>query len=177
MSKSPPNRKENPPDESLTPGTLIDGARMYAAAADAVNERLPNALHVLTNLLCTSIELSLKAHLRQAGYSEKQLRGIGHDLRVLLEHACKHGLADTGSRELVLAVACAGHEMRLFVYPRKANLQVILPWRLRQMCQELILEVLPRIHGQAALDATRNEPGVEIRSRYPEDLNASAWAV
>jgi hypothetical protein len=34
-------------DESLTAGTLVDGARMYAAAADAVNDSYPNALHVL----------------------------------------------------------------------------------------------------------------------------------
>lgn len=62
----------NAPEDPLTAGTLIDGARMYAAAADAVNERMPNALHVLSHLLCTSIELALKAHLRHKGYDEVQ---------------------------------------------------------------------------------------------------------
>ncbi len=28
--------------DSLTSGTLVDGARMYAAAADAVNVKYPN---------------------------------------------------------------------------------------------------------------------------------------
>jgi len=95
------------PDESLSAGTLIDGARMYAAAADVVNQRLPNALHVLSHLLCTSIELALKAYLRHSGYAEKQLRSLGHDLRKLLQHASDIGLTYTGSRSFVLAVA--GH--------------------------------------------------------------------
>ena len=56
-------------DETLTAGTLIDGARMYAAAADAVNDRYPNALHVLSHLLGMSIELALKAYIRDAGCS------------------------------------------------------------------------------------------------------------
>lgn len=46
------------PDGGLTAGTLIDGARMYAASADAVNNTYPNALHVLSHLLGTSIELA-----------------------------------------------------------------------------------------------------------------------
>ena len=59
---------------SLTPGTLIDGARMYAAAADAVNDRYPNALHVLSHLLGLSIELTLKAYLQYAGMSVRHMR-------------------------------------------------------------------------------------------------------
>src|SRR5579872_252409 len=85
-------------EDSLTAGTLIDGARMYAASADAVNQRMPNSLHVLSHLLCTSIELALKAYLRNSGYTEKQLRRIGHDLRPLLDHAEKNGFTNTGSR-------------------------------------------------------------------------------
>jgi hypothetical protein len=56
-------------DEGLTAGTLIDGARMYAASADAVNDQYPNALHVLSHLLGMSIELALKAYLKHAGCS------------------------------------------------------------------------------------------------------------
>ena len=82
---------------AVTSGTLIDGARMYAAAADAVNERHPNALHVLSHLLGMAIELALKAFLMKAGQTERELRKIGHDLQALLAAANAHGLTSTGS--------------------------------------------------------------------------------
>lgn len=163
-------------DESLTPGTLIDGARMYAAAADAVNQRLPNSLHVLSHLLCTSIELTLKAFLRHSGYEEQQLRRLGHDLRDLFQHASDKGLYYTGSRSFVLAVAGQNYRERLFVYPESGTMNVIMPCRLRQMCHELISDVFTSIKGKETLEAMANEPGLCVQSIYPDDLNASAWA-
>jgi len=163
-------------DDSLTAGTLIDGARMYAAAADAVNDRLPNALHVLSHLLCTSIELALKAQLRHAGYDEGQLRKLGHDLRELFVHCSKLGLDYTGSRSFVLGVAGYNYRERLFVYPEPGVMNVILPRRLREMCHELICDIFPRIKGTEVFEALVNEPGLAIRSAYAEDLDASAWA-
>lgn len=163
-------------DDSLTAGTLIDGARMYAAAADAVNERMPNALHVLSHLLCTSIELALKAHLRHEGYDERQLRKLGHDLRELFVHCSKHGLDYTGSRSFVLFVAGRNYRERLFVYPEAGVMNIILPRRLREMCRDLICDIFPRIKGVESFEALMNEPGIAILSAYPEDLNASAWA-
>ena len=163
-------------DESLTPDTLIDGARMYASAADAVNQRLPNSLHVLSHLLCTSIELALKAYLRQSGYEEQQLRRLGHDLRDLFQHASGKGLYYTGSRSFVLAVAGHNYRERLFVYPENGTMNVIMPWRLRQMCHELITDIFTSIKGKQTLEAMANEPGLCIQSIYPHDLNASAWA-
>lgn len=163
-------------DNSLTAGTLIDGARMYAAAADAVNDRLPNALHVLSHLLCTSIELALKAQLRHAGYDEGQLRKLGHDLRELFVHCSKVGLDYTGSRSFVLGVAGYNYRERLFVYPEAGVMNVILPRRLREMCHELICDIFPRIKGAEAFEALANEPGLAILSTYTEDLHASAWA-
>ena len=53
----------NASETSRFAGTLIDGARMYAASADAVNDKYPNALHVLSHLLGMSVELALKAYL------------------------------------------------------------------------------------------------------------------
>lgn len=50
-------------EKSEFSGTLIDGARMYAESADAVNDKYPNALHVLSHLLGMSTELALKAYL------------------------------------------------------------------------------------------------------------------
>jgi hypothetical protein len=163
-------------EDSLTAGTLIDGARMYAAAADAVNERMPNALHVLSHLLCTSIELALKAHLRHIGYTEGQLRKLGHDLRQLFVECSQHGLDYTGSRSFVLFVAGANYRDRLFAYPQEGVMNVIIPRRLREMCRELICDVLPGIKGAEAFQTLVNEPGIAILSDYPEELNASAWA-
>ena len=163
-------------DDSLTAGTLIDGARMYAAAADAVNDRLPNALHVLNHLLCTSIELALKAHLRHEGYEERQLRQLGHDLRELFLHCSKRGLDYTGSRSFVLGVAGHNYSERLFVYPEIRVMNTILPRRLREMCHELICEVFARVKGTEVLAALDNEPGLAIHSTYVEDLDVSAWA-
>jgi len=148
---------------------------MYAAAADAVNDRLPNALHVLSHLLGTSIELALKAYLRHHGYSEKELRKLSHDLRQLLEHAQQKGLQKTGSRSFVLAVTGHNYRERLFVYPENGAMNVIMPWRLRQMANELIEEVFVEVHGQNEYDKLKDDPGLSVNSRYPEDVNASAW--
>src|SRR5262245_57513627 len=101
----------------MTSGTLIDGARMYAAAADAVNDRYPNALHVLSHTLGMAIELALKAFLVHHGLTERDLRRIGHDLRELLLKAEAHGLARSGSRRFRLSVLGANYEERIFAYP------------------------------------------------------------
>ena len=50
-------------EQSRYAGTLIDGARMYAASADATNDKYPNALHVLSHLLGMSAELALKVYI------------------------------------------------------------------------------------------------------------------
>ena len=97
---------------------------MYAAAADAVNNKFPNSLHVLSHLLGTSIELALKAYLHHFGYSEKRLKIIGHDLGKLFDHAVKNSLAWTGSRSFVLRVAGHNYRERLFVYPMEAILSL-----------------------------------------------------
>jgi hypothetical protein len=76
---------------SLNSGTLVDGARMYAAAADAVNDKHPNALHVLSHLLGMSIELALKAYLKHHGCSEAKLKSLGHDLIKLFSETEKFG--------------------------------------------------------------------------------------
>lgn len=64
----------------------------------------------------------------------------------------------------------------LFAYPREAMLVIIMPWRLGQMARELIKISFGKIKGSAVLEAMQNEPGLSIRSHYPEDLTPSAWA-
>jgi hypothetical protein len=162
---------------SLTPGTLIDGARMYAAAADAVNDRYPNALHVLSHLLGISIELALMAYLRRTGMSVPDLRRLGHDLAKLLAAAEEHGLVHTGSRHFRMSVLGANYHERLFAYPQEGVLNIIVPARLRVIAHELIEEVFIAVKGQDVYATMHAEPGLCIRSKYPEDLDASAWAV
>jgi len=149
---------------------------MYAAAADAINDKLPNTLHVLTHVLGMSIELALKAYLRHAGYSEKQLIRIGHDLGLILDHAMEHGLVYTGSRNFVLRVVGHNYRQRLFAYPRQGSMNIIMPWRLRQMADELIKEIFVTINGNDMFEAHKSSPGLYIQSSYPDDLDASAWA-
>ena len=82
----------NTDSPGLSAGTLIDDARMYAAAADAVNEKLPKALHVLSHLLGMSIEPALTAYLRHHGSSVRELKRLGHDLGAIYERAQQSGL-------------------------------------------------------------------------------------
>jgi len=163
-------------EDSLTSCTLLDGARMYAAAADAVNDKLPNSLHVISHLIATSIELALKAYLRHFKYTEKQLKKIGHNLKGLLDAVCKVGFEYTGSRNFVLYVSGYNYSQRLFVYPEIGNMNIILPQRLRQMADELIREVYLVIHGSEDYKKNSGEQGLFIDSSYPDDLDACKWA-
>jgi hypothetical protein len=159
-----------------TPGTLIDGARMYAAAADAVNRELPNSFHVISHLLGTSIELSLKAYLLNKGSSHKVIRSIGHDLADLFRECVKHGLSYTGRRNFVLTVMSKVYKDRVFAYPKPAMINSISPWRLRQVAHELIVFCFIEIKGQAVFDELSGKPGLCISSEYPKDIEPSAWA-
>ena len=163
-------------EDTLTADTLLDGARMYAAAADAVNNKLPNSFHVLSHLMATSIELALKAYLRKNGYSERQLKSLGHNLKVLLDKACTLGFEYTGSRNFVLYVSGYIYKQRLFVYPENCNLNTILPKRLRQMVDEIIREVFILLYGEEEYNNSSNKQGLFIDSSYPDDLDASNWS-
>ncbi len=162
-------------DNSLTSHTLLDGARMYAASADAINEKLPNSLHVISQCLGTSIELALKAFLRSHGYSEKQLRKLGHDLPTLLEQACERGLLDTGSRKFVLTVTGRNYKDRLFSYPENAIMNIIEPLRLRQIADELIREVYVYMYGLKKFEQSKQEQGLYISSEYVEEACTISW--
>ncbi|MFM8552783.1 MAG: hypothetical protein ACKOCD_10845 [Nitrospiraceae bacterium] len=161
----------------LSAGTLIDGARMYAAAADAVNEKFPNALHVLSHLLGISIELTLKAYLRHHGSSVRELRRLGHDLGAIYERAQQSGLTYTGSRNFRLRVLGANYKARAFAYPEESKMVVIEPWSLRQVAHDLIINVFSHIKGERTLAELADQPGLRIASHYAEETEASAWAM
>jgi hypothetical protein len=158
----------------LTKFTMFDGAKMYAAAADAVNDQMPNSLHVLSHLLCTSVELALKSYLIHVGYSEKQLRKIGHDLSKLLKATVDEGFYYTGSRNFVLTVSGVLYKQRIFAYPENARMRIILPVRLRQMTNEILNEVSETIFTDQERE-NLPQRGLSIESNYLDDINASEW--
>ena len=148
---------------------------MYAAAADAVNDRFPNSFHVLSQLLAMSLELALKAYLRKVGYTKKQLKALGHNLGRLFKEAKQHGLEHTGSRNFVLHVTGALYMPRIFAYPEECRMNSINPGRLRQMASELIEVSFRAIHGDDRYEKLQKEPGLAIQSVYPENCEPSAW--
>ncbi|MES1923979.1 hypothetical protein T31B1_01610 [Salinisphaera sp. T31B1] len=150
---------------------------MYAASADAVNDKYPNALHALSHMLGMSIELALKAYLKQHHLTDKEIRRLGHDLEALYERAKEFGLKDTGSRSFRLAVLGANYKARIFAYPKETNLNVIQPWSLREISQEIIQEVFEVVKGVEAASELQDAPGLTILSFYPSDIVPSAWAV
>lgn len=139
-------------------GTLIDGARMYAAAADAVNDKLPNPIQVLSHLLGMSIEPALKAYLKNNGVSTKEVRKLGHNLGALYEKAQEFGLAYTGSRNFRLRVLGANYEARIFAYPEESRLTVINPSSLREITHELIVDIFGKIKGEPVLQELSEQP-------------------
>ncbi|MHB8413787.1 MAG: hypothetical protein ACYDB1_00125 [Acidiferrobacteraceae bacterium] len=164
-------------DDKLFAGTLIDGARMYAAAADAINDKLPNALHVLSHLLGMSAELALKAYLKHHGVSTRELRRLGHNLGALYEKAQTFGLAGTGSRNYRLRVLGANYQTRRFAYPKAGRLSVITPSSLREITHGLIVEIFAKLKGEVVRQALSAQPGLMIQSAYRQDVEPSAWAV
>ena len=74
-----------------------------------------------------SIELALKAYLRNGGCSPRELKRLGHDLGALYSRGQEVGLDYTGSHNFVLHVAGYNYRERLFAYPQEGVLTVIMP--------------------------------------------------
>jgi len=59
---------------------ISNDAREFLEAAQLVRREKPVTFRPTYFLVCQSLELSLKAYLRGSGYSDEQLRRIGHNL-------------------------------------------------------------------------------------------------
>ncbi len=59
---------------------ISNDAREFLDAAHLVRREKPEWFAPTYFLVCQSMELSLKAYLRGSGYSDNQLRRLGHDL-------------------------------------------------------------------------------------------------
>ena len=67
---------------------ISNDARDFLEAAQIIRSQKPVAFFTPAYfLVCQSIELSLKAYLRGLGYSDRQLRAVGHDLVKCVEAA------------------------------------------------------------------------------------------
>jgi hypothetical protein len=71
---------------------ISNDAREFLDAAHLVRREKPVWFAPTFFLVCQSVELSLKAYLRGSGYSDKQLRQLGHDLDECVAAARAAGL-------------------------------------------------------------------------------------
>jgi hypothetical protein len=71
---------------------ISNDAREFLDAAHLVRREKPVWFAPTYFLVCQSIELSLKAYLRGSGYSDQQLRRLGHDLDACVAAACAAGV-------------------------------------------------------------------------------------
>lgn len=73
---------------------ISNDAEAFIDAARILRAEKPPTFKPLYFLACQSIELSMKAFLRGSGYSEKQLRNIGHNLNKCVVAAIDKGIED-----------------------------------------------------------------------------------
>jgi hypothetical protein len=73
---------------------ISNDAREFLEAAQIVRSQKPVTFLPVYFLACQSIELSLKAYLRGSGYSDKQLKSIGHNLDKCIEAARAAGVEE-----------------------------------------------------------------------------------
>lgn len=64
----------------------------FLEAATILAANKPATFKPLYFLVCQSVELSLKAYLRGSGYSERELKGLGHNLNRCLQAAIDRSL-------------------------------------------------------------------------------------
>src|SRR4051812_33328340 len=71
---------------------ISNDAEQFLEAARILRSQKGATFAPLYFLACQSIELSMKGYLRGAGWSDKQLRQVGHDLNKCLQAAIAHGI-------------------------------------------------------------------------------------
>jgi hypothetical protein len=134
------------PKNDLWPFTLIEGARSFAAIADAGVVRLgrpdPGSPHYPTILflLSQAIETALKSILLMRGVTEAELMKIGHDLPRVLAHTAGAGWpAPHPADHFLLTVidGCYRHQKQL-QYHRAREIKLPLLRPVRELAHEYI---------------------------------------
>ena len=94
-TKNKPNQLEIELEKRLTSRGLILYAWDYFNSFESLHQQFPKVTDkfpVKYFLICHSIELAMKACLRERGYTRKQLSNIGHDLEKLIGLLYKQGV-------------------------------------------------------------------------------------
>lgn len=148
MNSSPPHITTfgYAPTNDLWPFTLIDGARSFAAIADAAVVRLglpetggPHYLTILF-LLSQAIESALKSYLLFHGVTEGELLKIGHNLPRVLARAESAGWPRQHPADhflLKMIDGCYRHQKQL-QYHRARELTLPLLRPVRELAHEYI---------------------------------------
>ncbi|KKP93152.1 MAG: hypothetical protein US25_C0052G0002 [Candidatus Moranbacteria bacterium GW2011_GWE1_36_7] len=85
-----PNKNNPHTEDRVTSRGLHRYADDFFQAYTLITSQRNNAVQVRYYLLCHSFELSMKAMLREAGYSVKQLQKFGHDLEKIADELEKN---------------------------------------------------------------------------------------
>lgn len=108
-------------ENRLTSKGLIRYAWDYFKSFEILQKEIPKEIEkyeVKYYLLCHSIELGMKAYLREKGYSRKQLLKLGHDLEKIIGQLHKEGVVidiDSINRTFILNDY---YNKKMFEYPQ-----------------------------------------------------------
>jgi hypothetical protein len=161
------------PDNDLWVFTLLDGARSFAAIADAAVARLgrPDASgpHYLTILflLSQAIENALKSFLLIRGVTEKELIKISHDLPRVLARAETAGwrTPHPADRFLLKVIDGSYRSQKKLQYHRASAMTLPL---LRPV-RELVHEYVGRLRAQLFEGNTRSDG--------PPNASTAGWSI
>ena len=111
-------------ERRLTSRGLLQYAWDYYAAFENLYDKYPKVsemYEVKYYLLCHSIELAMKAFLREKGFTRNQLLEIGHDLEKLIYILHENGvLIDVGSMERTFSLNDY-YKTKQFEYPQTGS--------------------------------------------------------
>jgi hypothetical protein len=153
------------PSDDLWFFTLLDGARSFAAIADAAVARLgrPDASgpHYLTVLflLSQAIENALKSYLLIRGIPEKELMKIGHHLPRVLARAetAEWRTRHPSDRFLLKVIDSSYRSQKRLQYHRASEMTLPLLRPVRELVQEYIGRLrTPVLHECVANDLPPN---------------------
>lgn len=101
-------------------------------------------------LLCRSIELSIKAFLLEKGFSEKNLKNIGHDLIKAQKEAKKNGLGIkifqiNENKDILKNLNQYYKEINDFTYPRLGYKQYFYVYYVQRLARKYIFYISKKI--------------------------------
>lgn len=132
---------------------LRDAAEFFISA-NAVDDRIgeDKGFEILSPKaayynMCHSIELAAKAVLVHAGYTEGQLRGVGHDLQRAAKEAIEAGLVVTFSPDEERLLGLLNSAYRRLRYPEGGELELPIWGPLTEMAIKLIKSAIVAVPG------------------------------